>query len=64
MSQTGTSELGPYGSLAVAIIVIFVIAYLRPLSGDLGGIPMNWVAVIIVGIGGILGSLPALTGSS
>jgi len=43
--------------LAVAGIVIAVLVIIQPLSGTLAGISLNWVGAILVGIGGLLGSV-------
>lgn len=49
-------DLGPLGPLLVAGLAILVIAISQPLSGDLWGIPMNLAAILIVGLGGLLGT--------
>jgi len=41
--------------LPVAGIVLAVIVIVQPLSGTLGGISLNWIAAILVAVGGILG---------
>jgi len=48
-----TEQTGP---LLVAAVVIAILVLLRPLSGTLVGIPMNWVGVIFVAVGGLVGA--------
>jgi hypothetical protein len=43
--------------IAVAVFVIGYIVLTQPLSNAFAGISMNWIAVIIVAVGGILGFL-------
>lgn len=50
MSHTG--RLAP---IAVAILVIGYILIRQPLNNELAGISMNWVAVFVVAVGGLLG---------
>lgn len=50
-------DLGKFGPIFVAVIVIAVLVIQQPLSSDLYGIPMNWVGVVVVAIGGLLGFL-------
>jgi hypothetical protein len=44
------------GPLLVAIIVIAFLVILQPLSGTLAGISLNWVGVILVAVGGFVGT--------
>jgi hypothetical protein len=48
---------GPLAPIAVAGIVILILVLNQPLSGEMGGIPLNWVAVATVAVGGLLGAL-------
>lgn len=43
--------------LLVAVIVIAFLVILRPLNGTLAGISLNWVGVILVAIGGFVGTI-------
>lgn len=43
--------------LAVAEIVIAVLVTIQPLSGAIGGISINWIGTILVGIGELLDSV-------
>jgi len=58
-----TQDLGPYGPILVALLVIAILVIQQPLTGDLVGIPMNWVAVGVVAAGGILGTGGAISGT-
>ena len=51
------SQPGRIAPLAVAILVIGYILIRQPLSNELAGISMNWVAVFVVAVGGVLGYL-------
>lgn len=55
MSQS--DELGPYAPLIVSGIVIVILLFMTPLDGKLVGIPINLVAVALVAVGGILGTI-------
>lgn len=43
--------------LAVAVFVILYLVLTQPLSNQIAGVSMNWVAVLIVATGGVLGFL-------
>ena len=55
MSQS--DELGPYAPLLVSGMVIVILLFMTPLDGKLVGIPINFVAVALVAVGGILGTI-------
>jgi hypothetical protein len=54
--MSSNEDLGPYAPLIVAAIVIAVLVFMTPLEGKLVGIPLNWIAITLVGTGGILGT--------
>lgn len=60
MSAEDMGDLGPFGPLIVAILVIVVLVLTQPIESDLAGIPMNLVAITVVGVGGALGTLEAI----
>lgn len=43
--------------LAVAVFVILYLVLTQPLGNQIAGVSLNWVAVLIVAIGGLLGFL-------
>lgn len=43
--------------LLVAILAIAVLVVLQPLNSTLAGISLNWIAVLLVTIGGVLGTI-------
>lgn len=47
-----TAQFAP---LLVALFVIIYLVVTQPLGSQLAGISMNWIAVIVVAIGGLLG---------
>lgn len=49
-------DLGPLGPLLVAGLAILVFTISRPLSGELWGISLNLVAILIIALGGLLGA--------
>lgn len=51
-----SGDLGPFGPLLVALLVIAILVIRQPLGSDLAGISMNWVAIGIVALGGMLGA--------
>jgi hypothetical protein len=42
---------------AVALLVILILVVFQPISGELGGVGLNWIAVAIVIVGGLMGLL-------
>lgn len=46
-----------FAPLLVALLVIGILVVLQPLESTLGGISMNWVAAVIIAIGGLSGVL-------
>jgi len=48
-----TEQTGP---LLVAAVVIAILVILQPLSGTLAGVSMNWIGVILVAVGGLVGA--------
>lgn len=42
--------------LAVAGIVVVILLIDQPLTGEIGGLSMNIVGALVVGVGGILGT--------
>lgn len=44
------------GPLLVAVIVIAFLVIRQPLSGTLAGVPLNWVGVLVVAVGGLIGT--------
>lgn len=42
--------------LGVALLTIAVVLVVQPLQGSLAGVPLNWVAAILVGVDGIVGT--------
>jgi hypothetical protein len=50
-SGSGGFEPAP---LAVAAIVVVILLFGQPLSGEMGSLDMNIVGALIVGIGGVL----------
>lgn len=51
-------DLGPWAPPILAFGVIIYIAIYQPVSTDYAGISMNWIAILIVALGGILGARP------
>lgn len=43
--------------LLVALLVIGILVFVQPLETTYAGISMNWVAAVIVAVGGVLGTL-------
>jgi len=56
MSGTDPIDFETFGPAILAVVVIVVLLISRPLSGELGGVPMNWVGIGLVALGGILGT--------
>ncbi|WP_336327390.1 hypothetical protein [Halovenus sp. HT40] len=59
--SSGTNEGSSGGfdpmPLAVAGVVIVILLVGQPITTDIGGLSMNIVGALIVGVGGILGAL-------
>jgi len=56
------SQAGRLAPIAVAVLVIGYILIRQPLSNELAGISLNWVAILVVALGGLLGFLEAVIG--
>lgn len=54
-----TTDLGPLGPILVAGFVIVYIAIRWPLASEMGSVSMNFVAMAIVAIGGLVGAVKA-----
>lgn len=52
--MTQTDRLTP---VLVAVLVIGYLVIRQPLNNELAGISLNWVAVAVVALGGIVGYL-------
>ena len=51
------SQAGRLTPITVAVLVIGYILIRQPLSNELAGISLNWVAILVVALGGLLGFL-------
>lgn len=49
-------DLGKFGPITVGLIVAIYLIALRPLSGELSGISLNFVGALLVLVGGVLGT--------
>lgn len=58
-AATGSSEMAvdEASPLLVALLVIGILVFVQPLETTYAGISMNWVAAVIVAVGGVLGTL-------
>lgn len=56
MSGTDPIDFETFGPAILAAVVIVVLLISRPLRGELVGVPMNWVGIGLVALGGILGT--------
>lgn len=52
--MTADDRLAP---VAVAVLVIGYLVLFQPLENHIANISMNWIAVLVVAIGGLLGFL-------
>jgi len=59
MSATDASDFGPIEVIGLTALVVGFLFFAQPVSGDVGGISLNWIAIAIVLIGGIVGALGA-----
>ena len=57
MSVEEMPDTGRYGPILVAAIVVGILIVTRPLESELAGISLNLIAVIVVALGGIMGTL-------
>lgn len=51
------SDLGPLGPLLVAGFVIVYVLIRQPFVSEMAGISINWIAILLVAIGGLLGAV-------
>jgi len=60
MADSPPLQLGTFGPIIVATIVVAILVATWPIETKLGGISMNWVAIVGIALAGLLSTLEEL----